>query len=197
MHFKIKVSIYLEKEAKEKSANPQSNTALSWPLVLPSTHLLAAISRCKAPSGFKGSSRGNRSPRFRGPAGRGTAPLGKGGRGAEIHRRGQSAQRLEFTGFPKADFYQDCQADQKVWGSTWEGCVSAAQMPGLRGDPRSLECRAGFQEQGWPSRWPSDSFHPQHHKSAEFHPPIKLSVILEHFCELKQYAFYKNAPELS
>ena len=31
MHFKIKVSIYLDKEAKEKPAIPRSNTALSWP----------------------------------------------------------------------------------------------------------------------------------------------------------------------
>ena len=35
MHFKIKVSIYLDKEAKEKPAIPRSNTALSWPPLPP------------------------------------------------------------------------------------------------------------------------------------------------------------------
>lgn len=185
MHFKIKVSIYLGKEAKEKPAIPQSNTARSWPLVLPSTRLPAAISRCPEPSGFKGSSRGNRSPRFRGPAGRGTAPLGKGGRGAEIHRRGQSAQRQGFKGFPKADFYQDCQGRSE--GVTFQlggMCFCCSDARFARGSQVS-----------WVSGWISGAgvaikvsirlISSPAAQAAEFHPPIKLSVILEHFCELK------------
>lgn len=54
-------------------------------------------------------------------------------------------------------------------------CCSDARF--ARGS-RVSEHQAGFQEQGRPSRCPSDSFHPYHLKAAEFHPPIKLSVTL-------------------
>ena len=110
--------------------------------------------------------------------GRGTAPLGKGGRGAEIHRRGRSAQRQEFKGFPKPDFYQDCQGRSKGMRFQLGGmCFCCSDARFARGS-RVSEHQAGFQEQGWPSRCPSDSFHPYHLKAAEFHPPIKLSVTL-------------------
>ena len=148
MHFKIKVRIYLDKEAKEKLAVPQSNTALSWPPVLPSTHLPAAISRCRAPSAFKDSSGGTEARGSEAQLAGGPHPSER----VEEERRftaevGQLKAK-NSKGFQKLISIRTARADQKVWGSNWEGCVSAAQMPGLQGDPGILSARLDFRSRG-------------------------------------------------
>lgn len=85
--------------------------------------------------------------------------------------------------------------DQRVRGSNWEECVSAAQIsPRLVRWFQVSECLSGFEEQGQPSRCQLDSMYPFYHdKAAVFHPPRELAVCdFVHLYALKQCSFYKR-----
>lgn len=196
MHFKIKVSIYLDKEAKEKPAIPRSNTFPSWPCLSPvpspSTHLPAAISRCRA-SGFKSSSRGKQKPQVQ------RASLAGG-----PHREGWEEER-DLPQRSVSSKTSSSKGFQTWFLSGLPGQIKRYEVPTGRdvflllrcqvckGDP-GFWAQAGFQEQGRPSRCPSDSFHP-YHQGSRISPTNKAVCDSEHFLGVKALsAFYKSAP---
>lgn len=202
MHFKIKVSIYLDKEAREETCNPTeqhgspAGPPAPSPVLPPPTSQLPSAA-AGAPSGFKSSSRGTGKPQVQRASWQGDRTPREGWKRAEIHRRGRSAQEDKNSkGFQNLISIRTARADQKVWGSNWEGCVSAAQMPGLQRGSGFLSTRLDFRSRAAikVSIRLISSLPPQ---GSRISPTNKAVCDSEHFWELKHSAFYKSAPELS
>lgn len=202
MHFKIKVSIYLDKEAKEKPAIPRSNTALSWPPLPPSPRpLLHPPPSCHQPLQgalwLQKQFQGEQKSQVQRASWQGDRTPGKGWK-----RSGDSPQR-------SVSSKTRIQRVSKTWFlSGLPGQIKRYEVPTGRDVFLLLRCQVckgipGFWAPGWISgagvaikvsiRLIS-SLPPQ---GSRISPTNKAVCDSEHFCELKHSAFYKSAAELS